>query len=79
MLQDEPLVKSASVAIQRLDANKLNSGPELSEIEFDSVNFAYPINKDRKVLRNFEMKVGAGLQIALVGHSGKELNAAVSN
>lgn len=70
MLQDEPVVKSPPVAIQRLDANKLKSGPELSDVAFESVNFAYPINKERKVLRDFKLNVSKSETIALVGHSG---------
>ena len=70
MLQDEPEVKSPPVSIQHLDANKLRPGPELSDVQFDAVDFAYPINKERKVLKNFNMNVSKGMTIALVGHSG---------
>lgn len=70
MLQDEPLVKSPPVSIQKLDAGRLKSGPELNETRFEDVNFAYPTNKKRKVLSNFKLEVPKGFTVALVGASG---------
>jgi ABC-type multidrug transport system fused ATPase/permease subunit len=68
MLQDEPLIKSPAIRI--LDPNGLKSHPELNEVQFEDVSFAYPINKEYKVLRNFKLHISKGLTVALVGHSG---------
>lgn len=38
------------------------------DIEFENVSFDY--NKDKKVLKNINLKVPAGKTVALVGHSG---------
>lgn len=40
------------------------------EIEFQDVRFRYPCRPDVQVLKNFNLKVGAGQTVALVGHSG---------
>lgn len=72
MLQDEPLIKSP-IRTESLDVRSFKSQPELNEIDFDSVDFSYPINKQHKVLRNFNLNIPKGIKIALVGQSGKNL------
>ncbi|KAI3950778.1 hypothetical protein MKW92_033347 [Papaver armeniacum] len=39
-------------------------------IEFDKVNFSYPLRPQVTILQNFSLKVEQGLKIALVGPSG---------
>jgi ATP-binding cassette subfamily B (MDR/TAP) protein 1 len=63
MLQDRPTIKSP--IIRHLDVKKLNSLPELHEVQIENVDFAYPINKDRKVLKHFTANISKGRTIAV--------------
>jgi len=47
------------------------------EIEFKGVGFCYP-NTKRKVLSDFSLKIPAGKNIALVGHSGSGKTTAIN-
>ncbi|KAI3955480.1 hypothetical protein MKW92_006772 [Papaver armeniacum] len=44
--------------------------PIRGRIEFDKVNFSYPLRPQVTILQNFSLKVEQGLKIALVGPSG---------
>jgi len=44
----------------------LDGGPE---IEFNNVTFSYPSN-EKKVIKNFNLKIKKGEKIAIVGHNG---------
>lgn len=48
------------------------------EVEFDSVQFAYPSRPDTVVLKDFNLRVPAGETIALVGTSGSGKSTAVA-
>lgn len=48
------------------------------EIEFESVKFTYPSRPDSIVLNDFNLKVGAGKTVALVGASGSGKSTAIA-
>ena len=48
---------------------KVSHDDFVSSIEFKNVTFKYP-NSEKYVLKNFNLKIEAGKQYALVGHSG---------
>ena len=48
------------------------------EIEFECVKFTYPSRPDSVVLKDFNLKVGAGKTVALVGASGSGKSTAIA-
>jgi ATP-binding cassette subfamily B (MDR/TAP) protein 1 len=48
------------------------------EIAFRAVKFAYPTRPDLIVFRRFDLTIGAGTQVAFVGHSGSGKSTAVN-
>lgn len=53
--------------------------PSLSgEVSFEDVSFAYPTRPGRLVFKNFNLAVGAGSSVALVGESGHGKSSAIA-
>jgi ATP-binding cassette subfamily B (MDR/TAP) protein 1 len=48
------------------------------EIEFEYVKFTYPSRPDSIVLKDFNLKIGAGKTVALVGASGSGKSTAIA-
>lgn len=48
------------------------------ELDFEHVQFAYPSRPDSTVLKDFNLKVGAGKTVALVGASGSGKSTAIA-
>ena len=48
------------------------------EIQFRNVSFAYPSRPGQTVVKNLNLRVGAGETVALVGHSGGGKSSVVS-
>lgn len=62
--------------------NKSNTSPESEKsnnISFRDINFRYPTRPNMQVLEDFNLNVGEGKTVALVGHSGRISSCSFNN
>jgi len=73
LLEKEPLIKDSEHVIQKygdnINPNKENWETIIGEIEFKNITFQYP-DGDEEVLKNFNLRIPAGTNIAIVGETG---------
>jgi len=73
LLEKEPLIKDSDDVIQQYGDNinpkKENWETIIGEIEFKDVTFRYP-DGDEEVLKNFNLHISAGTNVAIVGETG---------
>lgn len=73
LLEEEPLIKDKEEVIEtygdNINPKKENWEEIKGEIEFRNVSFKYP-DGDEEVLSNFNLKVSAGTNVAIVGETG---------
>mgnify|MGYP005815757317 CR=1 FL=1 len=69
----EPLIKDSQEVIERYGDNihpkKENWEEIIGEIEFKNVDFKYP-DGDEYVLKNFNLHIKPGTNVAIVGETG---------
>ncbi len=73
LLEKEPLIKD-SIDVVKLYGDNINPKKEnweeiVGEIEFNNVSFKYP-DGDEEVLKNFNLFIPAGTNVAIVGETG---------
>ena len=72
LIEQEPEIKDSEEVIAKygtiLEPKKENFEALKGDVEFKNVDFKY--NKGEKVLENFNLKIKAGMNVALVGHTG---------
>lgn len=73
LLETEPLIKDSEHVIAKYGDNihpkKENWEPIIGEIEFKNVTFKYP-DGDEEVLKNFNLHIKPGTNVAIVGETG---------
>ncbi|MGD9569769.1 MAG: ABC transporter ATP-binding protein [Sedimentibacter sp.] len=73
ILEMEPLIKDSEHVIEKYGDNihpkKENWEPIIGEIEFRNVDFKYP-DGDEEVLKNFNLHIKPGTNVAIVGETG---------
>ncbi len=73
LLEKEPLIKDSDAVIEKYGDNinpkKENWEKIIGEIEFKNVTFKYP-DGDEEVLKNFNLHIPAGTNVAIVGETG---------
>lgn len=73
LLEKEPLIKDSGQVIEKYGDNinpkKENWEEIIGEIEFKNVTFKYP-DGEEEVLKNFNLKIPAGTNVAIVGETG---------
>lgn len=73
ILEMEPLIKDSIEVINKYGDNihpkKENWEPIIGEIEFRNVDFKYP-DGDEEVLKNFNLHIRPGTNVAIVGETG---------
>ncbi len=73
LLEKEPLIKDTEEVVARYGDNihpkKENWEPITGEIEFRNVTFKYP-DGDEEVLKNFNLHIKPGTNVAIVGETG---------
>lgn len=73
LLDKEPLIKDREAVIEKYGDNinpkKENWEKIIGEIEFKNVTFKYP-DGDEEVLKNFNLHIPAGTNVAIVGETG---------
>ncbi len=73
LLEKEPLIKDTEEVIEKYGDNinpqKENWETIKGEIEFKNVTFQYP-DGDEEVLKDFNLKIPAGTNVAIVGETG---------
>lgn len=73
LLEKEPLIKDSDDVIYKYGDNinpkEENWEPITGEIEFKNVTFKYP-DGDEEVLKNFNLHIPAGTNVAIVGETG---------
>lgn len=73
ILEKEPLIQDSEKVILKYGDNinpkKENWEEIIGDIEFRNVNFKYP-DGDEEILNNFNLKIPAGTNVAIVGETG---------
>lgn len=73
LLEKEPLIKDSEDVIEKYGDNinpkKENWEKIIGEIEFKNITFKYP-DGDEEVLKNFNLHIPAGTNVAIVGETG---------
>lgn len=73
ILEMEPLIKDTQEVVEKYGDNihpkKENWEPIIGEIEFRNVDFKYP-DGDEEVLKNFNLHIKPGTNVAIVGETG---------
>lgn len=73
LLEKEPLIKDTDEIVEKYGDNinpkKENWEEIVGEIEFKNVTFKYP-DGEEEVLKNFNLKIPAGTNVAIVGETG---------
>ncbi len=72
LINHEPEIKDTPLVIQKygtiFEPKRESFEPLIGDIEFKSVTFKY--DEGEEVLKNFNLKIPAGTNVALVGHTG---------
>ncbi len=72
LINHEPEIKDSSLVIQKygtiFEPKRESFEPLIGDIEFKNVTFKY--DDGEEVLKNFNLKIPAGTNVALVGHTG---------